>query len=344
MPKNDIGAALKQRAAQSAAQDQAAVNEVYATIFGAPAKPVVSKAMLLPSNKLRHFFTARIGFRPYTRAELEELAADIQVNGLLEKGIARPIPGSDEYEVLSGNTRMDACILLGWDAIPFEVEEADDNRAVIIATVTNLKRRQNLLPSERGWAYRAMLEAQRAQGKRNDLCVSNTCGESNHMSEEELLVEDTCGKKNHKLKTRDKVAKYFGVEVNILRREIRLTYLIQPLLDAVDDKRLKATCGAVIAGYDEASQQAFLALWEAKGQKVTPGIVKHIKKCCPVPTFTPDELKGAWQEAEALNQAPQRKTMTFSFEPAQIEPILAKLGGEQELQALFLEFLKDRVR
>lgn len=327
MPKNDIGAALKQRAAQSAAQDQAAVNEVYATIFGAPAKPVVSKAMLLPSNKLRHFFTARIGFRPYTRAELEELAADIQVNGLLEKGIARPIPGSDEYEVLSGNTRMDACNLLGWDAIPFEVEEADDNRAVIIATVTNLKRRQNLLPSERGWAYRAMLEAQRAQGKRTDLCL-----------------EETCGEKRHKLKTRDHVAKYFGVDVHILRREIQLTYLIQPLLDAVDEKRLKATCGEIIAGYDEASQQAFLALWEAKGQKVTPGIVKHIKKCCPVPTFTPDELKDAWQEAEALNQAPQRKTMTFSFEPAQIEPVLAKLGGEQELQALFLKFLQERLK
>lgn len=151
MPKNDIGAALKKRAAQSVEVDEQVVNEVYETIFGSKAKPVAS-------TKCRHFFTARIGFRSYTPAELAELAVDIKENGLLEKGIARPISGTHEYEVLSGNTRMDAFLLLGLEEMPFEVENADDNRAIIIAMVTNLKRRQNLLPSERGWAYRAMLE------------------------------------------------------------------------------------------------------------------------------------------------------------------------------------------
>lgn len=325
MPKNDIGAALKKRAAQSAEVDEQVVNEVYETIFGSKAKPVVSTVKILPLNKCRHFFTARIGFRPYTSAELAELAADIKENGLLEKGIARPIPATDEYEVLSGNTRMDAFLLLGLEEMPFEVENADDNRAIIIATVTNLKRRQNLLPSERGWAYRAMLEAQRAQGKRTDLLLDATCGES-----------------HHKLKTRDKVAKYFGVDVNILRREIQLTYLIQPLLDAVDEKRLKDTCGEIIARYDEASQQLFYELWDSKGQKIAPKTVKHIKKCCPAPSFSADALAGAWADAETTAKAAQKKSISFSFESAQIEPLIRKLGGEHQLQALFLEFLKEQ--
>lgn len=338
MPKNDIGAALKKRAAQSAEADEKVVTEVYETIFGTSAKPIISTVKILPLNKCRHFFTARIGFRPYSPAELAELAADIKENGLLEKGIARPIHGTDEYEVLSGNTRMDAFLLLGLDEMPFEVQNADDNRAIIIATVTNLKRRQNLLPSERGWAYRAMLEAQRAQGKRTDLCLEGTCGEIHHKSE-----DATCGENRHKLKTRDKVAKYFGVDVNILRREIQLTYLIQPLLDAVDDRRLKATCGEIIARYDEVSQQHFYELWQSKGQKIAPRVVKEIKQRCPTPSFSADALAAVWTDAEADAKAAQKKSISFSFEPEQIEPLIKKLGGEQQLQALFLEFLKERV-
>ena len=326
MPKNDIGAALKKRAALSAEVDEKVVTEVYETIFGTSAKPVISTVKILPLKKCRHFFTARIGFRPYSPAELAELAADIKENGLLEKGIARPIPSTDEYEVLSGNTRMDAFLLLGLDEMPFEVQNADDNRAIIIATVTNLKRRQNLLPSERGWAYRAMLEAQRAQGKRTDLCLEGTCGEN-----------------RRKLKTRDKVAKYFGVDVNILRREIQLTYLIQPLLDAVDDRRLKATCGEIIARYDEVSQQHFYELWQSKGQKIAQSGVKEIKQRCPTPSFSADALAAVWTDAEADAKAAQKKSISFSFEPEQIEPLIKKLGGEQQLQALFLEFLKERV-
>lgn len=337
MPKHDIGAALKTRAAQSAQSDEQSVNEVYETIFGSNAKPVVSTVKILPLKKCRHFFTARIGFRPYTPAALAELAADIKENGLLEKGIARPIPETDEYEVLSGNTRMDAFLLLGLEEMPFEVQDADDNRAIIIATVTNLKRRQNLLPSERGWAYRAMLEAQRAQGKRTDLGPEGTCGEIHHKSE-----DATCGGNRHKLKTRDKVAKHFGIDEHILRREIQLTYLIQPLLEAVDERLLKATCGEIISRYDEASQQLFYRLWDSRGQKITPKIVNHIKKCCPPRSFSADALAAAWKDAEAAAQAKQKKAISFSFEPEQIEPLISKLGGEQQLQALFIEFLKER--
>ncbi len=81
-------------------------------------------------------------------------------------------------KILSGHNRVNACRLLGWREIEADVEQVDDDRAIVIATVTNLQRRQGLLPSERGWAYRALLEAHRHQGKRNDLI----CAQNEHRS------------------------------------------------------------------------------------------------------------------------------------------------------------------
>ena len=105
------------------------------------------------------------------------LADDIAENGLIENIKVRP--SEHGYEILSGHNRVNACKLLGRKEISADIEEVDDARAIVIATVTNLQRRQNLLPSERGWAYRALLDAYRQQGKRSDL-VTATCGEIHH--------------------------------------------------------------------------------------------------------------------------------------------------------------------
>ena len=126
--------------------------------------------------------------------------------------------------------------MLGCAEIPADIEYVDDARAIVIATVTNLQRRQNLLPSERGWAYRALLDAYRQQGKRND------------------LVEATCGEFHPKLGARERVACFFGVGVNDVRYAVRLTYLIPPLLDAVDECKLNMMCGVAISYYDEATE------------------------------------------------------------------------------------------
>ena len=267
MPRGrDIGAALKKRVAESAAesaQSEQFVDEVYKVIIGgktdsAPVK-VQRECRAIPANKLRSFFTTQIGFRPYSQTDLEALAEDIRDNGLLEYGIVRPIPKTDEYEVLSGRNRKDACMLLGWDVIPYNVEECDDAKATVIATVTNLKRRQHLLYSERGWAYRTLLETQRCQGKRAD------------------LEDATCVEVQHKLKTREKVAKVFGVKPHEIQRDIRLTYLIPPLLEAVDGKALKVGYGTALAAYDQPSQEVFLALWQGK-ERIPPKFAAFLKR------------------------------------------------------------------
>lgn len=333
MPKRDIRDALQRRASSgSPPKDDQAIEAVYQGIFGAPSSsPKAAELRSIPANKLRHFFTAKIGFHPYTEAELAALAEDIRKNGLLEKGKARPIPGTDEYEVMSGNSRMDACLLLGWPEIPFEVEPCSDARAVVIATVTNLTRRQHLAYSERAWAYRALLEAQSEQGKRSDLIGGPTCGEIHHKS-----------------KTRDKVADYFGVTTHELRQLIRLTYLIQPLLDAVDRSQLKVTLGVKLSDCDTDTQQVFYDHWmsrQKQGDKLSPGLLNFVFAECPPPAFTKEALAAAWAQYLEKQEMTIRKkpvTVKFTVDRERFAPLIAKLGGEEALETLFLEFLESR--
>lgn len=245
MSKPTIASTLRRRAEAVAPAvlsniPQSAEDQAYEVLFGRKLMPVGGKRTAkLPIERLCPFRTANIGFKQYSEENLNALADDIAANGLIEAIKVRPL--ADGYEILSGYNRVAACQLLGWTEIPADIEPVDDDRAIVIATMTNLQRRQGLLPSERGWAYRELLEAHKRQGKRSD------------------LVYHTCGQNDHMLKTRDTVAAFFGGDVNQLRRMIRITYLIGPLLDAVDERRLNLMCGVTISYYDEETQKLF---WE----------------------------------------------------------------------------------
>lgn len=81
--------------------------------------------------------------------------------------IVRPVAGTDTYEILAGHNRTSAARLAGWTVIPAEIVAADDARAVVIATSTNLIQRQNLSITERGKAYKALLAAKNRNGQRD---------------------------------------------------------------------------------------------------------------------------------------------------------------------------------
>ena len=87
--------------------------------------------------------------------------------------IVRPM-GTGSYEILAGHNRANAAKLAGWMEIPAEVVQADDARAIVIATSTNLIQRQELSIIERGKAYRALLEAKNRNGQRNAFAVMTT--------------------------------------------------------------------------------------------------------------------------------------------------------------------------
>lgn len=326
MAKSALANALKERSAKLSAPPSNAdqtVDEAFEGLFGTmPAtssKPRSTAKILL--EQLHPFFTSNIGFKPYSEENLKMLADDIAENGLIENIKVRPCR-TGGYEILSGHNRVNACKMLGMDSISADIEYVDDARAIVIATVTNLQRRQNLLPSERGWAYRALLDAYRQQGKRSD------------------LVNATCGEIHHKLKARERVACFFGVGVNDVRQTVRLTYLIPPLLNAVDERKLNMMCGVAISYYDEATQKLFQKRLNEENCRISVAVMKHIKKNCPPPFITAAELDKVWHQVTAAQT--EKKTGNISFSRRRFEPYLHRIPPDMNLEDLFLEFLKNR--
>lgn len=110
-------------------------------------------------------------FRAYTNEKLEELAKDIQQNGLLSPLIVRKI--NDRFQILAGRNRYNACKLINAKEIMCKVLDIDDNQANLILVNSNLNQRQQLLPSEKAFAYKLQLEAENSQGNRTDLQKDN---------------------------------------------------------------------------------------------------------------------------------------------------------------------------
>lgn len=326
MPKVDLGATLKQRmtATQQATELQVS-EDAYQRLFQGGGPPN-SRICDLPMDKLVGFFTADIGFKPYPPAKLKAFAQQLAAEGLFERIIVRPIPGTDTYEILAGHNRVAAGRLNGWATIPTEIVEADDNRAITIATATNLLRRQDLTIIERGKAYKALLEAQRKQGFRSDL--------------------QTSGDNRQKFLAREVVAEFFGVTEYEIRKAVKMTDLIFPLANILENrpKALPLACAEIMADYDAGSQEAFVEMCSIEGYQLNKSTMKYIKNQCPPPMAEKHLVFAAWREARAAAEkrmaAPPKK---ITFERKRFQPYLEKLGGEKELERLFLEFLREKV-
>ena len=146
---------------------------------------------------------------------MRDMVESIKQYGVLSPAIARPMPDGG-YELVSGHRRKRACELAGLETMPVIVRELDDDAAAILVVDSNLQR-EDLLPSERAYAYKLKMEALRHQGERSDL-TSRQVGD--------------------KLKAADKVGEDVGESARQVQRYIRLTELIPPLLDMVDERKI----------------------------------------------------------------------------------------------------------
>ena len=320
---NNMKDLLKQR--MSVAQQVSEMeigNRAYESLID-PLPAAASTIRELPVDKLRPFFTTDIGFHPYSPEKLRAFAQQLLEQGLLERIIVRSIPDSDEYEILAGHNRTAAWRMAGYDTIPAEVVAANDARAIIIATATNLLRRQELTIIERGKAYKAMLEAKRRQGERTDL--------------------GTSGDFRQKFLTREIVADFFGVTEYEIRKAVKLAGLIPPLADVLenDPRCLPLSCADMIADYDETSQEAFVEMCRIEGYRLNKATLNHITQKCPPPTADKQAIYAAWREARAAadkkHSAPSKK---ITFDRRKFAPYLEQIASEAELEEMFLEFLK----
>lgn len=269
------------------------------------------RVMEIPLDKLQHFHDHPFQVR-HDQA-LQDMADSIKEYGVLSPGLARPLPDGSGYEVVSGNRRLEACILAGMESMPVIVRDMTDDEAIIAMVDANLQR-ESILPSERAFAYKMKLEAIKRQGFRADL---------------------TSAQVGQKLKTSvEKIAEQAGESKNQVQRYIRLTELAVPLLDMVDgvaEKKI-AFNPAVELSYLSLSEQTML-LDAIEAQEATPSLsqAQRLKKFSQDGTLTKESMLAIMSEEKkevdriTLTSDKISKYFPKSFTPKKMEETIIKL-------------------
>ena len=239
-----------------------------------------------------------------------ETADSVRQYGVLVPAIARPDP-SGGYELVSGHRRHRASELAGMETMPVIVRELDDDAAVLVMVDSNLQR-ENILPSERAFAYKMKLEAMKHQGARTDLTS--------------VQVEQ-------KLSARDRVAKEAGERSGIqVMRYIRLTNLVPDLLNMVDERKIALNPAYELSFLKKEEQEQLLDAMDS--EQATPSLsqAQRLKKYSQEGHLTPDvmcaimseEKKSEWDRV-TLTSETLRKYFPKSYTPKKMQETIVKL-------------------
>ena len=229
--------------------------------------------------------------------------------GVLAPLIARPRPEGG-YEIISGHRRQHAAELAGLDTLPVIVREMTDDAAVILMVDSNLQR-ENILPSERAFAYKMKLEALKNQGARSDLTSSQV---------------------GMKLQALDIVGQEAGDSRNQVHRFIRLTNLIPELLDLVDEKKISFNPAVELSYLDEAQQRDFLQAMDETQNAPSLSQAQRMKKLAQEEKFTYEAAFAIMGKAKkdeldkvVIKNDTLKKYFPRSYTPRQMEDVIIKL-------------------
>ena len=251
-------------------------------------------------------------FKVLDDESMQRTVESVEQYGVLSPLIARPRPEGG-YEIISGHRRQHAAQLAGLDTLPVIVRNMDDDAAVLLMVDSNLQR-ENILPSERAFAYKMKLEALKNQGARSDL---------------------TCGQFGHKLigaKARDIVAKESGESGRQVQRFIRLTSLIPELLDMVDEKKIAFNPAVELSYLDESQQRDFLEAMNDTQNAPSLSQAQRLKRLAQEGHFSYDvafavmgEEKKDELDKVVIKNDTLRKYFPRSYTPKQMEDTIIKL-------------------
>lgn len=240
--------------------------------------------------------------------EMDVLCESIAQYGILSPLLARPVEGG--YEIVSGHRRRAASLRLGLDRLPVLVRDMTDDEAVILMVDSNIQR-ENLLPSEKAFAYQMKLEAMKHQAGRPSKNSPQVA--SNYRSD-------------------DAVAEQANVSGDTIRRYIRLTNLAKPLLDMVDEQKI-ALSPAVELSYLTKQEQA--ELWDIiQSECCTPSLSQavRLKKLSQKAELTPEaildimsEMKANQRERVRIEVSAIRKYFPRSYTARQMEESIIKM-------------------
>ena len=249
-------------------------------------------------------------FKVLDDESMQRTVESVEQYGVLSPLIARPRPEGG-YEIISGHRRQHAAQLAGLDALPVIVRQMDDDAAVLLMVDSNLQR-ENILPSERAFAYKMKLEAIKHQGARTDLTS--------------VQVEQ-------KLSARDQVAKEAGERSGIqVMRYVRLTELIPELLDMVDEKKIAFNPAYELSFLKPDEQQMLVETMDY--EQATPSLsqAQRMKKFSQEGKLSEDVMLAIMSEEKkgdldivTMSSDTLRKYITKSYTQAKMQETIIKL-------------------
>ena len=248
-------------------------------------------------------------FKVLDDESMQRTVESVEQYGVLSPLIARPRPEGG-YEIISGHRRQHAAQLAGLDALPVIVRNMDDDAAVLLMVDSNLQR-ENILPSERAFAYKMKLEALKNQGARSDLTSTQLV--SKLRSNEQLGAENNQSRET-------------------VRRFIRLTNLVPELLDMVDEKKIAFNPAVELSYLDESQQRDFLEAMNDTQNAPSLSQAQRLKSLAQEGHFSYDvafavmgEEKKDELDKVVIKNDTLRKYFPRSFTPKQMEDTIIKL-------------------
>ena len=249
-------------------------------------------------------------FKVLDDESMQRTVESVEQYGVLSPLIARPRPEGG-YEIISGHRRQHAAQLAGLENLPVIVRQMDDDAAVLLMVDSNLQR-ENILPSERAFAYKMKLEAIKNQGARSDLTSGQIVQKS------KLSIE--------------RVAEDAGEGYKTVQRYIRLTNLVPELLDMVDEKKIAFNPAVELSYLDEAQQRDFLEAMNDTQNAPSLSQAQRLKKLAQEGHFSYDvafavmgEEKKDELDKVVIKNDTLRKYFPRSYTPKQMEDTIIKL-------------------
>ena len=247
-------------------------------------------------------------FKVLDDESMQRTVESVEQYGILSPLIARPRPEGG-YEIISGHRRQHAAQLAGLDTLPVIVRQMDDDAAVLLMVDSNLQR-ENILPSERAFAYKMKLEALKNQGARSDLTSVQVAP---------------------KLST-EKIGEEVGMSKDNVKRYIRLTNLVPELLDMVDEKKIAFNPAVELSYLDESQQRDFLEAMEDTQNAPSLSQAQRLKKLALEGHFSYDvafaimgETKKDELDKVVIKNETLRKNFPRSYTPKQMEDTIIRL-------------------
>lgn len=255
-------------------------------------------------------------FKVLDDEKMDDLVESIRQNGVLTPVLVRPDKNST-YEMISGHRRMHAALKAGLDKIPAIVRDMDDDEAIVIMVDANIQR-EELLPSEKAFAYKMKMEAMKRQGARHD------------------VNDSTSTQNGWKLETAEIIGKEAGESKNTVRRFIRLTELIPELLDMVDAKRLPFIMAVEISYIDKEVQKWLLEFIRENGV-IKSAQVAALREAMETGAMTQEKMISILVE----NQPGRKANRKITLSENKLKNYFSEKVSSVEMEEIILKLLEQ---